>query len=142
MTEPLSVMHSKLLDALCPWVWNRVTEPLSVMHSKLLDALCPWVWNPVTEPVSFVHLILVHFCLQLHSYNLQRRKMVGIIIIMYIYHALINTMSAHMKHNNLNTVMDSETGPTMGGVSPTNLTDGPSCLSEQPGVFEGVAALC
>ena len=123
-----------------------MTEPVSVVHSKLLDALCPWVWNPMTEPVALVYLILVHFCLQLHSYNLQRRKIVGIIIIiMYIYHALINAMSAYMIHNNLNTVMDSETGPTMGGVSScqaTNLTDGPSCLSEQPGVFEGVAALC
>ena len=38
------------------------------------------------------------------AYDFTPETTVGIIIIRYIYHALINTLSAHMKHINLNMI--------------------------------------
>ena len=63
------------------WVGSRERVRGSFSYGKLQPTVCVCVWN-----------------------GCKRLQSPVIIIIMYIYHALINALSAHMIHINLNMI--------------------------------------
>ena len=78
------------------WVFNHRDVAIIVRHVNIQSQTC----DKVTQGIIIRNVgILSQRCGKSH-----RVQLLDVIIIMYVYHALINTLTAHMIDVNLNTI--------------------------------------